>query len=565
MKALILAAGFGTRLLPYTQKLPKPLFSINGQPLLDIIIKQLINAGCKEILVNSHHLGHMILDFLNQQNYPILVGARHEAEILGTGGAIKNLADFWDKQPFMVINSDILTSIDLAGIYAFHQSHEYPVTMVLHDYKKFNTVTVDSMDFITEFNSDKIKNQTNYNQQLAFTGIHVIDPSVLDLIPPKRFCSIIDVYREMIIKGLKIKAVTVLNHYWKDIGSLSDYVAAVFDSMAPKAFKRAFDLSVKSKDIRCQKLKGDGSDRTWNRLTVNKNSLILAGHGLEPENILCEASAFADIGNHLAARKVKVPQIHLSDRFSGLVFIEDLGDTNLQTLVLKAKNHNQLIEVYRKVIQNLICLAVRAYSGFDLSWTYQTRAYNADLIIEKEGRYFVEAFLISYLDLKTDFQHYEKDIILLAEKIEKNAINGLIHRDMQSRNIMLKDNDFYFIDFQGARQGPIQYDLASLLIDPYVGLPLSIQTQLKNYYIKELAKIIKFDKNCFLSGYKYCSIARNLQILGAFGFLTRVKNKIFFEKYISPALGTLKQNLDNTSENEFLQLKALISSISKRG
>ena len=563
MKALILAAGFGTRLLPHTQKLPKSLFPIYGQPILDIIIRQLINAGCKNILINTHHLHHMIQDFLNQQNYPILVDTRYEAEILGTGGAIKNLADSQEPQPFMVINSDILTSIDPAVVYAFHQSHECPVTMVLHDYKKFNVVAVDSAGFITGFNSEKTKTKIDYHQQLAFTGIHVIDSAVLDLIPPKRFCSIIDVYRKMIAKGLRIKAFTVSNHYWKDIGTSSDYVAAVFDNMATKAFKKAFNLPAKSKDIKCQKLKGDGSDRKWYRLTANKNSLILAKHELEPENISCEASAFVNIGNHLAARKVKVPKIHLSDRFSGLVFIEDLGDTNLQAVVLKIKNYNQLIEIYQKTIQNLICLAVRAYRDFDLSWTYQTRAYNADLIIEKEGRYFVEAFLISYLGLKTCFKDYEKDIILLAEKIEKYAINGLMHRDMQSRNIMLKNNDFYFIDFQGARYGPIQYDLASLLIDPYVVLPLSIQAKLQNYYISELAKIIEFDEDRFITGYKYCSIARNLQILGAFGFLTRVKSKIFFEKYIPPALLTLKQNLDNTSENEFLKLKALINSIPK--
>lgn len=563
MKALILAAGFGTRLLPYTKKMPKSLFPIYGRPILDIIIRQLINAGCKNIKINTHHLHHMIQVFLNQQNYPILVDTRHETEILGTGGAIKNLADFKERQPFMVINSDILTSIDPAVVYAFHQSHGYPVTMVLHDYKKFNTVTVDSTDFITGFNSDKTKNQINYHQQLAFTGIHVIDPSVLDLIPPKRFCSIIDVYREMIAKGLRIKAFTISNHYWKDIGTSSDYVAAVFDGMAPKAFKKAFNLSVKLEDIRCQKLKGDGSDRKWYRLTANKNSLILAKHELEPENIPCEASAFVNIGNHLSAKKVKVPKIHLSDCFSGLVFVEDLGDTNLQAVVLKNENHNQLIEIYKKNIKNLICLAVRAYRGFDLSWTYQTMAYNADLIIEKEGRYFVEAFLISYLGLKACFKDYEKDIISLAKKTEKYVIKGLIHRDMQSRNIMLNNNDFYFIDFQGARHGPIQYDLASLLIDPYVVLPLSIQTILRDYYISELAKNIEFDKNQFISGYKYCSIARNLQILGAFGFLTSVKNKTFFEKYIPPALLTLKQNLDNTSENEFLQLKTLINSILK--
>ena len=98
MKALILAAGLGTRLRPYTDHTPKPLFSIQGRPLLDIMIFKLIAAGCKAVIINTHHRHAQIESFIAQQTYPIPIQTRYEPDILGTGGAIKNVADFWNHQ-----------------------------------------------------------------------------------------------------------------------------------------------------------------------------------------------------------------------------------------------------------------------------------------------------------------------------------------------------------------------------------------------------------------------------------------------------------------------------------
>jgi len=94
-KALILAAGFGTRLLPYTEYTPKSLFRINNRPILDITITSLIKAGCSSIIINTHHLSEKIETFLQQQSYEIPVFTKHEPTILGTGGAIKNMSDFF--------------------------------------------------------------------------------------------------------------------------------------------------------------------------------------------------------------------------------------------------------------------------------------------------------------------------------------------------------------------------------------------------------------------------------------------------------------------------------------
>ena len=117
MKAMILAAGYGTRLQPYSDHTPKPLFSIAGRPLLDVIIDQLQKAGCKAVIINTHHLHQKIEAFLATRKYSLEVYTRYEPQILGTGGAIKNVTDFWDDQPFMVINADIVADIDLAEVY----------------------------------------------------------------------------------------------------------------------------------------------------------------------------------------------------------------------------------------------------------------------------------------------------------------------------------------------------------------------------------------------------------------------------------------------------------------
>ncbi len=180
MKALILAAGRGKRLRPYTERTPKALFPIFGHPLLDRSIRRLIQAGCREIIINTHHLARDIDMFLRKQAYEVPVSTRYEPELLDTGGAIKNVADFWDDEPFVVINCDIVTDIDLRAVYDFHLSHPHPVSLVLHDDPEFNTVLVDSNAFVCEFGDSETPSSTG-GQYLTCTGIQVLDPEVVQL------------------------------------------------------------------------------------------------------------------------------------------------------------------------------------------------------------------------------------------------------------------------------------------------------------------------------------------------------------------------------------------------
>jgi len=561
MKALILAAGLGTRLLPFTNHTPKPLFPISGKPLIDKTIRDLIRAGCTEIIINTHHLHHQIDEFLRKEKYAVPVTTRYEPEILGTGGAIKNTSDFWDENPILVINSDILTDIDLKKVYEYHLGHDCPATLVLHDFPMFNQVSVTGEGLITGFDSSDESPDSKATGKLAFTGIQVIDSGLLSLIPDHSFYSVIDLYKNLIALNRKVKALIVTDHYWRDIGTPEAYHDAVYERSAPEAFRNAFSGPV-SGPITIAKLKGDGSDRKWYRLSSGDQTLILVDHGIRNQTDICEVDSFIYIGKHLKGKGIPVPEIHLHDAFSGMVFLEDVGDFHLQDLVNRTPGRKERIGIYRRIIELLIRMSQTGKKDFAPSMAFQTSAYTRELILDKECRYFQSEFLNGRLRMNISFESLAEDFYSLADSALKHAVTGFMHRDFQSRNIMVKEDRFYFIDFQGGRIGPLQYDLASLLIDPYVGLPFEDQMEMADFCFETLNKEMPVDRKQFLKGYEYCALTRNLQILGAFGFLSRVKGKKWFEQYIPGAIRSLNAYLKTLESHELPGIKSIAQTLS---
>ena len=559
MKAMILAAGYGSRLRPYTDHTPKPLFSIAGRPLLDVIIDQLQKAGCKAVIINTHHLHQKIEAFLAAQNYSLEVNTRFEPQILGTGGAIKNVADFWDNQPFMVINADIVADIDLAEVYRAHCRHHPPATLVLCDDPAFNSVAVRQNKWISGFYNRADSPRQPPDDLLTFTGIQVLEPQVLNYIPDNTYYSSIDAFKQILAGGKRLGAFIAPRNRWQDIGTPENYRQAAINKAWPAAFQRAF-AAPPSGRVHRDKLKGDGSQRQWHRLTAADQSLIMVDHGIRQNALTSEVDSFVHLGRHLYRQGVSVPKIHFYDTFSGLVFLEDLGDVHLQQTV-HSGNDVMVMDLYKSVIEQLIKLSRNGAVKFDRNWTYQTPDYNQELILEKECRYFLEAFLNGYLNFKERFEDLQADFIALADKALQYPTLGFMHRDMQSRNIMIKGRDIYFIDFQGGRIGPIQYDLASLLIDPYVELPHAIQAQLIDYSIEALSAVTELTPEKFLSCYHYCSLTRNLQILGAYSYLSKVKGKMYFERYIPAAVRSLKSILAAGGQMEFPTLSTITRKI----
>jgi len=562
MKALVLSAGFGTRLTPHTLETPKPLFPVCGRPIIDIIISRLAHAGVTGIAVNTHYMADKIEAFLNRQNYGVDIHIRYEPRLLGTGGAVGNFSDFLADGPFIVINSDVLTDIDIREIHDAHMAHDHPVTLVMHDHPLFNKVSVCPDGFIHGF-SGKIKNS---HKGLAFTGISIIDPSIYRFITPGRPECIIDVYRRMIRADEKIAARIVTGHYWNDLGTPVRYRDAVSDHMTPRVFEQVYGKTL-SNGYKRQKLAGDGSDRKWYRITRGDDALIMADHGIHSGKGMAQADAFVKIGDHLYNRGIPVPRIYDADRFSGLVFMQDLGDDLLQTVVSGLNDPEAIAGHYRNIIRTLLDMSVEGQNGFDPAWAYEGAQYDRQVIIEKECLYFTGRFLKGYLGY-TDFneQSLSGAFDHLAGGIAANAYEGLMHRDLQSRNIMVKDGRHYLIDFQGARIGPVQYDLASLLADPYVNLDYDLQNRLLDHAMTAMEDRIgsALDRGRFIKGFRYCCISRLMQALGAFGFLSKIKNKTWFEQYMPAALDRLQFHLETLAENRLDVLTEIVSGAAAR-
>lgn len=570
---MILAAGLGTRLLPLTKDKPKPLFPLAGRPLLDILIRSLQAAGCEAVVINTHHLAHMITAFVEAQDYGIPVHTVFESTLLDTAGGIKNVEDFWDDRPFFVVNGDIFTSIRLNDIYQYHLSHNHPVTLALHDQEPFNNVWIDSTVQVRGFGHERpcppthqdAKNgkrrasrQNDRLRPLAFTGIQVVDPGILRCIPEETACGIVDIYCEMIGHGAIIQGLIVEHHYWHDIGTLTGYHDAAKEALARRALGDNPQYLAQPV-VQWTTLKGDGSDRIWQRASCEQSSVIVVDHGPPSSgDVTCEADSFVAIGRHLHKKAVPVPEIYGYDRALGLVALEDCGDRHLQDVICQTTEPTQILHHYRMVIDVLMRMGVQGANGLALGLLYDTTHYDRNFILEKEARYFYDAFLRGLMRVKVDFSFLKEDFELLAKLSLTSEHFGFLHRDFQSRNILVSAGSYYVIDFQGARLGPLQYDLASLLIDPYVGLPQNLQETLVAYYMEKLSERVPVNPSRFLYAYGYCAVNRNLQVLGAFAFLSRVKGKKHFESYIPVALESLKENLHNLGSGSCKRLREVL-------
>ncbi len=546
MIALVLAAGLGTRLRPYSDHTPKPLFTLNRRPLLDIIIQDLLAAGAGKVIVNIHHKPGMIEDFLRTQPYSDLVETCYEPEILGTGGAIRNTAAIWRPQPLLVVNSDIFTDIDFQAFFTFHKRHGRPVSLALCHDPRFNSVIVDTARHVVGFRTSPNAPDVPDTRRMTFTGVQVLNEEVLAYLPRRGFANSIDAYQAMIDDGRQIMAYLPDKLRWSDLGTPERYRAMAREVMSETLWGAA--------DLDWQSLPGDGSDRQWYRVAADMGTMIVADHGIKPTAATCEAEAFVAIGRHLHRKGLPVPEIFHEDSFAGLVVMEDLGSRNLQTHIQNIAGRRSVESAYRRIVDILLTMSLRGAEQFDPNWTCQTPRYDRDVVFEKECRYFSEAFLEGFLGIRAPLEDLQEEYHRLADKIDVIHPVGFMHRDFQSRNIMVRDGRFYLIDFQGGRLGPPHYDLASLLIDPYVDLPPALRETLLDYFAARLSALGSIPTAEIRESYRYCALSRNLQILGAYGFLTRRKGKPFFARYIPAAVRSLQANLSHFSAEEFPNL-----------
>ena len=183
---MILAAGLGTRLRPLTLVRPKVLAPIYGTSVLDFWIWRLHHAGIEAVLINAYHLHERVVAAVHDKHWPIPVQVRVEPVLLGTGGGISNVLEFFEGQPFLVVNGDIICDAPLADLRHQHFESESPAGLLLHDYPEFNNVAVTSHGRVLGFGREArgLALESSDRECLAFAGIHIIHPGIFDGFPP---------------------------------------------------------------------------------------------------------------------------------------------------------------------------------------------------------------------------------------------------------------------------------------------------------------------------------------------------------------------------------------------
>jgi hypothetical protein len=311
--------------------------------------------------------------------------------------------------------------------------------------------------------------------------------------------------------------------------------------------------------LRWQPLYGDGSERTFYRVATQKESLILIWSPPGDETFPNENDSYVYLGRHLHQKGVPVPEIYGYYRSEGLTLVEDLGSVHLQDAVVSGAE--RLTALYGQAIDVLLRMQVRATEGLETRHCFDTSVYNQQFIIERELEYFRWSFLEGALGLEIDSHYVKEDFSLLASRAgEGEGQRFFLHRDFQSRNLMVKGDHLYLIDFQGARLGPPQYDLAALLLDPYVQLPGAIQQELLAAYSRAFGKLTGGSVDEFLLKYPHVALCRNLQVLAAFSFLTRIKERSHFAQYIVPAWKRLRQQLTEPPGSKYRTLADVVRS-----
>ena len=227
MKAMIFAAGLGTRLRPITNDRPKALAEINGIPLLEIIIRRLINFGFDEIIINVHHFADKVLEFLDsKKNFGINLQVSDEREeLLDTGGGLKKASWFFeDKKPFLVHNVDTITNIDLLEYYNYHIKNNALATLLVRHrpgsrFFLFNEKNkLCGWENVISKEKILVDDQHGRIEQVAFSCLHIIDPSIFQFINEDGCFSIIDVYLRL-AKEHNIYGYVDDDSYWLDVGT----------------------------------------------------------------------------------------------------------------------------------------------------------------------------------------------------------------------------------------------------------------------------------------------------------------------------------------------------------
>lgn len=241
MKAMILAAGLGTRLRPLTDHRPKALVEIGGHTLLEITLSRLRAAGVRQVIINVHYLADMVADYLRAHgHFGMQLEVSREEVLLDTGGGLKKAAYFFlenppgSEEPFILHNVDVLSTIDLLRMVEFHRQNRALVTLAVQKRAAARYLLFDEHLQLCGWGPgrDQILGSVGSGplvQALAFTGIHVISPRFLTMMSEEGVFSIISPYLRLAAAGERIVGFRADGYYWRDLGRPADVQQAALD------------------------------------------------------------------------------------------------------------------------------------------------------------------------------------------------------------------------------------------------------------------------------------------------------------------------------------------------
>lgn len=301
-------------------------------------------------------------------------------------------------------------------------------------------------------------------------------------------------------------------------------------------------------------LPASGSSRIYFRIeSANKISI----GAFNPD--LRENKAFVYLTKHFLKYKLDVPKILSADLKNGIYLLEDIDNQTLFSFLNEKRTGgnfpHEVIRYYKRAIEELPKFQIAASKGLDYSKCYPRKKFDRQSI-QWDLNYFKYYFL-KLAKIYFDEEKLENDFKTLTDFLLKADSNYFMYRDFNSRNIMIKDDQLYFIDFQGGRKGALQYDIASLLLDSKANIPFELREEFLEHYISSAKKIKKLDTKNFKKYFTPFALIRLLQTFGAYGYRGYFEGKAHFLQSIPFALKNLEWILEKKNGLDKIKIPEL--------
>jgi hypothetical protein len=496
VKAVVLAAGFGTRLRPFTCAVPKPLLPVWGEPMLARAVSALRERGVGEIAVNCHYLSGQIEAWCAANGCKAVV----EPEILGTGGVLNPLREWIGGDDFYLVNGDIV--VENVPALGFSGKDEIAVAAVTREGPRTLEVEPESR-FVTCWRSP----DPGWDGTFTYCGFALLKPEVLRYVKPDGFSSIIEAFEKAMMDGRFVKAVTAEDFLWTDAGTVESYLE-LNRHETDNAYGEIPQLKAAFGEGAAVELIGArGSDRVFFR--SGRGVAVVYDDSRRGEN-----ARYAAHARWLASKGIGVPAV-----------LEELPE--MKTLVLEDAGVERTgLESRVKAVE-----ALAKFNQLDFSEIEDRLEPPMDAAMwEWERGLFTEYCLKARFGTALP-EAAAAELEEVAARLCREP-RALVHRDFQSTNVLWKGDELRFIDFQGMRAGPAIYDLASFVYDPYVKTPERHREALAKVYADATGR------SDIAGTLPFAAVERLIQCLGAYGRLASV-GRPEFGGYTLPALENL--------------------------